>query len=113
MRDEVLDVINDDDDNNSLGSVVIVDRINTRNSVDENNLPVMTEMDDDLKLGENLHMKLPEKADEVDMHFNNIISNLDYKITAHIEKQSLFNTAITNQVNQISDKAEAGEYAQN
>lgn len=76
LRDEVINIINDDD-NNSLDNVVIVDAVKSKENEDGNELPVLTEIDESIRIGDNLHMKLPDKDNEVDMHFNNIISNLD------------------------------------
>lgn len=77
LRNEVLNIINDNESNNSLDNVVIVDADKSNSDVQNNTLPVLTEIDESIRIGDNLHMKLPDKDNEVDMHFNNIISNLD------------------------------------
>lgn len=77
MRDEVMAIIQDEE--NSLENVTIVhaDEIHSDQSKQVQSLLPRLEIEEDLGIGDNLHMKLPDKSDEVDMHFNNIISTLD------------------------------------
>lgn len=77
MRDEVMAIIQDEE--NSIENVTIVhaDEIHSDQSKQDQSLLPRLEIEEDLGIGDNLHMKLPDKSDEVDMHFNNIISTLD------------------------------------
>lgn len=66
--------------------------------------------EEDLGLDNNsIHMHLPDKSDEVDLHFTRMVTNLDYKITTIEQNQSTINQQLRLDIIKLRQDLESGD----